>query len=150
MISSTAVLASLHALPAFPTPQFSPDGKGGGTISLHVPAGVREAVAVVRAIGASGTGSCVLSHETDQYYTLVAHHDGTQRLNLDDKLGESTSGTAMPSICPQQSFLVYAAGFNYPAYESAYPQNLDIAPRIAGSNGQADVTTSDALQASYP
>jgi hypothetical protein len=150
MISSTTVLASLHALPPFPTPQFAPDGKGGGTIRVHVPAGVRETMAIVRAVGGSGSGSCVLSHESDQYYTLVAHHGGAQTLQLDDKLGESASGTATPSICPKQSFQVYAAGFNYPAYESAYPQSLTVTPQISGSNGQADVTTSDALQASYP
>jgi hypothetical protein len=149
-ISSTAVLASLHALPPFATPQFVADGKGGGTISLRVPAGVREALAFVRAIGGSGSGECVLSHETDQFYTLVAHGAGKQTLKLDDNLGITTSGTATPSICPDQSFLVYAAGFNYPAYESAYPQNLSLAPPISGSNGQADVTTSDALQATYP
>ncbi len=150
MISSTAVLASLHALPPFKTPQFVADGKGGGTITVAVPAGVRETVAIVRAIGGSGSGACVLSHESDQYYTLVAHHGGTQALKLDDMLGESASGTATPTLCKDESFLVYAAGFNYPAFESAYPQNVSVAPRIAGSNGQADVTTSDALQATYP
>jgi hypothetical protein len=150
MITSTAVLASLHALPPFATPKFSADGKGGGTIQLRVPAGAHEAVAIVRAIGGSGSGSCVLSHESDQYYTLVAHHSGNQTLQLDDNLGQSSSGTATPSICKDQSFLVYAAGFNYSAYESAYPQNLAIAPPISGSNGQADVTTSDALRATYP
>ena len=75
---------------------------------------------------------------------------GTQALKLDDMLGESASGSATPTLCKDESFLVYAAGFNYPAFESAYPQNLSVAPRIAGSNGQADVTTSDALQATYP
>jgi len=137
-------------LPAFKTPQFVSDGKGGGAITLAVPAGVRETVAIVRAIGGSGSGSCLLSHETDQYYTLVAQHGGTQTLKLDDMLGESASGTPTPTLCKGESFLVYAAGFNYPAFESAYPQNLSVAPRIAGSNGQADVTTSDALRATYP
>ncbi len=136
MISSTAVLASLHALPPFATPQFAADGKGGGTITMHVPAGVRETVAIVRAIGGSGSGSCVVSHESDQYYTLVAHHAGTQKLQLDDTLGEASSGTATDSICPNQSFLVYAAGFNYPAYESAYPQNLSVAPPISGATAK--------------
>jgi hypothetical protein len=149
-ISSTAVLASLHALPPFPTPQFSPDGKGGGTVSVHVPAGSKEALVVIRAIGASGTGSCVQSHESDQFYTLVAHHAGAQTLALDDNLGQASSGTATPSICPNQQFYVYAAGFNYPAYESAYPQNLLEMPTISGPNGQANVTTSAALQATYP
>jgi hypothetical protein len=149
-IYSTAVLSSLKALPLFPTPQFSPDGKGGGTVKLHVPPGVTESIAIVRAVGGSGTGSCVLSHESDAYYTLVAHDAGTKTLALPDALGEASSGTATPSICPQQSYFVYAAGFNYPAFESAYPQNLLETPSIVGGNGQADVTTSDALQGNYP
>jgi hypothetical protein len=73
-----------------------------------------------------------------------------QTLQLDDELGQASSGTATPSICKEQSFLVYAAGFNYPAFESAYPQNLSVAPSISGNNGQANVTTSDALRATYP
>jgi hypothetical protein len=149
-ITSTAVLASLHALPAFATPQFAADGKGGGIVKLRVPAGVKESIVIVRAIGGSGTGSCVLSHAADQYYTLLAHHAGPQTLTLPDTLGVASSGTPTASICPNQSFLVYAAGFNYPAFESAYPQNLLEKPAIAGSNGQADVTTSDALQGTYP
>jgi hypothetical protein len=150
MITSTAVLASLDALPAFPTPQFAADGRGGGALTLRVPNGVREAIAIVRAIGGSGSGSCLRSHLSDQYYTLVTHRAGMQTLQLDDELGQASSGTATPSICKEQSFLVYAAGFNYPAFESAYPQNLSVAPSISGNNGQANVTTSDALRATYP
>jgi hypothetical protein len=149
-ISHTAVLASLRALPTFPTPKFAADGKGGGTVSLRVPGGVTEAIVTIRAIGGSGSGSCVLSHESDQYYTLITHHANAQTVVLGDQLGQASSGTATPSICPNQSIAVYAAGFNYPAYESAYPQNLLETPSIAGPNGQADVTTSDALQATYP
>jgi hypothetical protein len=35
-------------------------------------------------------------------------------------------------------------------YESSYPKNLAQLPVIRGSNGQADVTTSDVLSGSYP
>jgi predicted small lipoprotein YifL len=150
VISTTAVLASLNALPPFTTPTFSPDGRGGGTVRVRVPSGVTETILTLRAIGGSGSGSCVLSHESDQYYTLVTHGIGTQKLTLPDALGQASSGAATPSICPSQSYAIYAAGFNYPAYESAYPQNLSIAPPIAGANGQANVTTSAALQGTYP
>jgi hypothetical protein len=150
MITSTAVLSSLHALPPFATPQFVADSHGGGTATVRVPAGATEAMVVVRAVGGSGTGSCTASHIADQFYTLVAHGAGTKKLNLPDELGVAPSGTATPSICPNQSYFVYAAGFNYPAYESAYPMNLSEAPPISGGNGQADVTTSDALQGTYP
>jgi hypothetical protein len=44
----------------------------------------------------------------------------------------------------------HAAGLDYPAYESSYPQNLAQLPLIKGSGGQADVTTSNLLTGSYP
>jgi hypothetical protein len=35
-------------------------------------------------------------------------------------------------------------------YESSYPNNLSQLPVIRGSNGQADVSTSDVLNGTYP
>jgi hypothetical protein len=151
ILAAGAQLTSLHALPSFDTPQFQPDRKGGGTVSVHVPAGAREALAVIRAVGGSGHGICVQSHEADAFYTLVAHHAGSARLVLDDMLGPLTqSGKATPSICPAQRYEVYAAGTNYPAYEASYPKDLAQLPLIDGSDGAADVTTSDLLTGTYP
>jgi hypothetical protein len=41
-----------------------------------------------------------------------------------------------------QKVIVYAAGFDYPAFESVYPQSFSQTPKIVGANGQADVTVS--------
>jgi hypothetical protein len=151
ILASESELTNLQPLPVFATPSFTPDGKGGGTITLRVPAGAREAMAVVRALGGSGVGICVQSHESDAFYTLVAHHGGRQRLVLADDLGPLTqSGLKTATICPKQSYQIYAAGTDYPAYEASYPKNLTQLPLIEAPNGQADVTTSDLLQGHYP
>ncbi len=151
ILAAGAQLASLRALPAFSTPTFKPDRKGGGTVSVTVPHGASEATVVVRAVGGSGVGICVLSHESDSYYTIVAHGTGRATLTLSDDLGPLTqSGKKTPTICPKGSYQIYAVGADYPAYEASYPKNLSQLPVIRGPSGQADVTTSDLLNGSYP
>ncbi len=153
ILAAAAQLTSLSALPAFGTPSFKPDRKGGGTISLTVPAGATEAMAVVRANGGSGISgsSCVNAHANDAYYTIVAHGAGPAQLILADDLGPLTqSGKQTPTICSKGAYEIYAVGADYPAYEASYPKNLSQLPVIKGPSGQADVTTSDLLTAAYP
>ena len=70
---------------------------------------------------------------------------------LADNLGPLTqSGKQTATICPKGTYQIYAAAFNYPAYEASYPKNLGQLPHIRGSDGQADVTTSDILNGQYP
>jgi len=152
ILAQGAQLTALAPLPVFETPSFVPDRKGGGTIALVVPAGAREAMAVVRAIGGSGKGiACLQSHASDAFYTVVTYQAGTQNLTLADDLGPLTqSGQKTATICSKQSYQIFAAGTDYPAYEASYPQNLSQFPLIKAPSGQADVTTSDALRAQYP
>ncbi|HXO17188.1 MAG TPA: hypothetical protein VN909_03380 [Candidatus Dormibacteraeota bacterium] len=151
ILAAGAQLTSLTPLPAFATPAFRADRKGGGTITVSVPAGATEAMAVVRAIGNSGIGICLQSHQTDSFYTVVTHGSGSQALALADDLGPLTeSGKKTPTICPKGSYQIYAAGVDYPAYEASYPKNLSQLPLISGPSGQADVTTSDLLNGAYP
>lgn len=151
VLAATAQLTSLAPLPAFSTPVFSPDGKGGGTVTIRVPRGVFETAVVVRAIGGSGTGSCLQSHAADSFTTLFTTHAGSVRLFLADNLGPQTqSGQPSATICPKGSYQIYAAGADYPLYEASYPGNLSQLPRITGRNGQADVTTSDILNGANP
>ena len=156
VLAASANLSSLHALPVLKTPAFAPDGKGGGTVSLTVPSGVSEAMVVVQAtlckpLSPTCNTPCLIAHSLTTYYTLVAHGAGTKSLKLAPMLGPLTgSGVATNTICKGESYQVYAAGTDYPAYESAYPQNLSVVPRIRASNGQADVTTSGLLTGSYP
>jgi hypothetical protein len=151
ILAAGAQLSNLHGLAAFATPSFTADGKGGGTIRINVPHDVTEAMAVVRAEGGSGVGICVQSHESDAFYTVVTHRAGAQGLALGDDLGPLTqSGQKTPSLCPRSTYQIYAAGMDYPAYESSYPQNLAQFPLIQGAGGQADVTTSDVDTGKYP
>jgi hypothetical protein len=154
ILAASAQLTELAPLPAFSPaiPSLQPDRKGGGTIELTVPARVSEALAIVRAIGiTSGNGTCELSHSTDSFYTIVTHRTGKQQLALADDLGPLTqSGKKTASICPGESYYVYAVGADWPVYESSYPQNLSQLPPIAGRSGRADVTTSDSQEESYP
>ncbi len=156
VIAATAQLTSLHALPALGTPTFTADNKGGGTIGITVPAGISEAMVVVAAdlckFGSpSCTGTCLQTHTSTTYYTIVTHARGRQKLTLADTLGPLTgSGVATSSICSSENYHVYAAGFDYPAYEASYPANLSFAPHISGPHGQADVSTSGLLNGTYP
>ncbi|HEY1868874.1 MAG TPA: hypothetical protein VGG70_11315 [Candidatus Cybelea sp.] len=152
ILAAGAQLTSLAPLPAFATPAFKPDNKGGGTIALTVPKGATEVMAVVRALGGSGTtGTCVTAHSSDAFYTVVTTKSGKQSLFLPDELGPLTqSGQPTQTICAKGSYDVYAAAADYPAYEASYPNNLAQLPAIRGKNGQADISTSDALSATYP
>jgi hypothetical protein len=151
ILAAGAQLTNLTGLPAFSIPGFKPDGKGGGTVELDVPAGATEAAAIVFALKNSGLGNCVLAHTTDAYYTVVTHKGGVQGLVLSDDLGPLTqSGQKSATICPGGTYEVYAVGADWPLYEASYPSNLSQLPVIKGANGQADVTTSDLLTAAYP
>jgi hypothetical protein len=156
ILAASAQLTNLAPLPAFnpAVPAFHPDRKGGGTIDVTVPAGVREALAIVRAMGipsSPSSNTCDLSHTTDSFYTIVTHKTGTQHLVLGDELGPLTqSGKKTPSICSGESYDVYAIGADWPVYESSYPQNLAQLPPITSPSGRADITTSDFAEESYP
>ena len=151
VLAATAQLSDLTPLPPFAIPAFRPDGNGGGTVTVTVPAGATEALIVVKALRDSGTGDCVLAHTSDAYYTMVAPHAGFSSVTLPPNIGPTTS-TGQPSatICPNGSYQIYAAGTDYPAFEASYPTNLAQLPRIRAANGQADVTTSDILNGAYP
>ncbi len=151
VLAANAQLSQITPLPPFATPQFAADGKGGGTVTVQVPQGAIEALIIVKALRDSGTGDCVLAHNRDAYYTMVAKHAGLATVALPDNIGPQTqSGQPSATICPQGTYQVYAAGTDYPAYEAAYPTNLSQLPQIRGANGQADVTTSDTLNGEYP
>jgi hypothetical protein len=150
ILAAGAQLTSLTALPQFGTPAFTPDRKGGGSIAATVPAGATEAMAVVFAEH-GGNGTCGQAHVYDSYYTIVTHNAGAQKLALADNLGPLTqSGKKTPTLCDGESYDIYAAATDYPAYESSYPKNLEQLPLINGPNGQADVSTSDKLFGTYP
>jgi hypothetical protein len=152
ILAAGAQLTNLTPLPAFSTPAFTPDHKGGGTVSITVPKGATEALVDVQALSEpSATTPCDQAHAADSYYTLVTHRPGVQRLTLADDLGPLTqSGQKTATICPKESYYIYAVGADWPTYEASYPNNLSQMPTITGKNGQVDITTSSSLYGAYP
>jgi hypothetical protein len=151
VLAASAQVTHVTPLPVFKTPAFIADGTGGGSVSVVVPKGATEALVIVRARGNSGTGICLQAHTFDAYYTLVAKRAGPQTLPLADNIGPKTqSNQPSATICPGGSYQVYAVAANYPVYEASYPNNLSQLPVIRGNNGQADISTSDLLQGTYP
>jgi hypothetical protein len=142
-LTATATLNNITGLPQYPTPSFTSDGNGGGTIVLDAPAGVTESMVFVRE--GLVQAYCPANLTAPTFYSLFVKGSGAQVVTLPDKLGQNGG----PTLCSGATFFVYAAGFDYPAYEAAYPQNTSQKPTIAGSNGQADVTTSDAFEGTY-
>jgi hypothetical protein len=157
--SATATLGGTP-LPAYPEPAIVLDGNGGALVTLTVPAGVTETLVTILTTACSTTGatpapgaspSPVVSQA--QLYTLISHvaGPGTDRLTLPDFI--APNGTLAPyrSICSnaedpaQGASAVNAAGFDYPAFESVYPQNFAQAPAITGTGGRSDITISAPL-----
>ncbi len=129
-------LSNLTPLGNFPTPQFVPDGNGGGIVSVVAPAGVVETIVNI-------TGS--------DTFTVILHGSGPQSGVLPDALGPPDSnGQPTPSIPTGKIYTLYALGVNYPAYEAAYPKSTATAPVIRGTDKQADVVLSPQAAALYP
>ncbi|MBV9409684.1 MAG: hypothetical protein JO164_12725, partial [Candidatus Eremiobacteraeota bacterium] len=143
-ISASANLSALGGLPVYPTPTIGFDGTGGATITIAPPSGVTETMVV--AVG----GGCIVGQPAS-WYTLFTSTGGTQTLTLPDMLGPTVNGTATPSVCLNHGPLaVVAIGFDYPAYEAAYPMSTAQTPTITGANGQADLTISAVATATAP
>lgn len=152
LLWATAQLTSSAGLPVFATPSFSSDNAGGGSISVNVPVGASEAMIFVKAKAMTqpATTACATTHASTSFYTFLVSSSGPHTVQLPDALGApDRTGKATATLCSQERFAVYAAAFDYPAYESAYPMNLAQAPIIAAPSGQADVSTSDIFLGAY-
>lgn len=146
-LTATAALKNAAGLPPFATPSFVSDGRGGGSITIDVPAGVTESMIFIQ----EGNGAPYCSGTTTPaYYTLLVRSGGQQVVTLADKAGPAdANGNPTATLCANAPYYIYAVGFDYPAYEAAYPQSTAQSPAIVGAGGQADVTTSDAFAGVY-
>jgi hypothetical protein len=143
--SSTATLSTTAALPAMATPTFAKDGAGGGSVTVTVPAGVTEAMIYVVDAPAGGPAT---------YYSIgPITASGTYPLpdNLGACIGSGcqNGAGANQSIHAGDTYFVSAVGFDYPAFQSAPPNNKQQTPAITGANGQADITMSPILSGTY-
>jgi hypothetical protein len=117
-LTKTATLNAATVLPAITSPTFTPDGNGGGSFTLTLPAGVTEAeVQIVdygpqggpdEAAPASKPLNCQAARGTQfapVYYTIIAK-PGTTNYTLPDTIGPNTATSGgkadivpSPSIC---------------------------------------------------
>jgi hypothetical protein len=157
--SATATLGGAP-LPAYPEPAIVLDGSGGALVTLTVPAGVTETLVTILTTACAPTAAApspgaspspVVSQA--QLYTLISHvaGPGTDRLTLPDFIAPNGSLAPYHSICSKAEYpaqgasAVNAAGFDYPAFESVYPQSFSQAPTITGTGGRSDITISAPL-----
>jgi hypothetical protein len=162
-LASTALLAAISA-PAAPTV----DGNGGATFAVTLPAGVTEAYLQILDVGPAKNSSCnTASPSAPIYYTIELTASGPA--TLADAIGPG----AAPSLCtPAQntaknststttvttdgdSFTVQLIGFDYPLYEASYRNQAAVngasaSPKLAGANGQADITISTVANYTWP
>jgi len=163
--TADATLTTLTGLPPMSAASAFPDpsNPGGLKIDIVVPNGVTETWVFI-----SDSGGCYPHSQGNstnvQYYTLVTTQTGSQQLTLPPNLGPTNGSGSTPTICSSQdnqqasgnpnaqgdTYFVYAAGFDYPAFGAAYPFNLQQKPSFIGQNGQVDVTLSPSASFQYP
>jgi hypothetical protein len=160
-LTAYSTVASTTGLPLPTAPGFTPDGAGGGTFAVSVPAGVTETV--------------VLLHVANQCYTAVNPADvgpggtvfalvsttagpGTQNLVLPANLGPSgnlhtlctSADNAAVGVTGGTNVGGYVIQADYPLYEASYPLSVIQEPAIVGSAGQADVAYATFSAGNYP
>jgi hypothetical protein len=163
--TTTAMLTSLTPLPAMAAPSAFPDpaNPGGLKIDIVVPAGVTETWVWIQ-----DGGGCYPhtqgNSSNNQFYTVRTTQTGAQQLTVPPNLGPTNGSGSTPTICSalqnQQAtgnpnatgdtYSVYAAGFDYPAFGAAYPFNQQQTPSFIGANGQVDVTLTQPVSFVYP
>jgi hypothetical protein len=164
-ITQTAVLTTTTGLPVMQAPQSFPDpmNPGGLKIDITVPSGVTETWVWVQ-----DSGGCYPHTQGNsrnvQYYTVVTTQTGPQQLTIPPDLGPTNGSGTTPTICSaadnQQAtgnpnatgdtYFVYAVGFDYPAFEAAYPFTTSQTPIITGPTGQADLTATEPVSFTEP
>lgn len=140
-LTASATLASVTLLPAYPAPAFASGTGGSALVTVAPPAGVTESLVYVVDISDNPAAGL----RTNTFYTARVTGTGTQTIAIPGNLGHKHA----PSFAAGDAVFVYAAGFDYPAFEAAPPGNRAANPTIAGANGQADVTTSAYTTATY-
>ncbi|HXW50748.1 MAG TPA: hypothetical protein VEJ41_02055 [Candidatus Acidoferrales bacterium] len=165
IVTTHAYLPSTVPLPVFPQPVINVQNDGSALITVDVPPGVTEAVINVN------TNDCLLiANRPSNHYSLLTRTTGPQVLYLSNNLGPPNPATGQPThtfctladvaaaqpyeppgtVLPTTGFYgLTAVGFDYPAFEASYPQNMSIAPVIQNATGTADVTTSNPFSGAY-
>ena len=170
--TASAHLNASIGLPPATAANFVANGKGGGTLSLRMPAGATEAYIQIADFGPIGpiagcnTASNMAASSSSSsssggalpvtiYYTIFARHSGTYALP------DSAGPAGAPSICSGaqndsstsgkvstgDALIVQTIAFDYPLYEASETSpksSNNPSLRIRGNRGQDDVTISAA------
>jgi hypothetical protein len=166
--TATASMTSTALLPNIASPVWTPDATGnGGGFAITLPAGVTEAYLEIVDFGTSTTDSSGnqlpncngASAGAPVFYTFAVSASGTETLTDTAGPGGSQSiceatdnTTANGGTAAAADVLgTWAIGFDYPAYESSYPNSKGVPnPTIVGASGQSDVTISPAGSYNVP
>jgi hypothetical protein len=157
VISANATLGGAP-LPAISAPDVAPDNNGGALVSVTVPAGVTETIVTISGTAcqpqtATAGASPPPVPTESEVYTLVSHVAGPNvaQLSLPDFVTPIGGIGTYVSLCtaaqdPEaRGYTAYAVGFDYPAFESVYPQNFSETPTIVGATHQSDITISGSV-----
>lgn len=145
--SATATLSDLNVLPTITSPTFVDDAAGTGASGVvTIPSDPRIVETLVY----------VYDSTSGAYYTAgPISGTGAQTYTIPGNLGACSSGAGCENTKPNPTFttgdaiVVYAASFDYPAFEASPPGSKSANPTITGANGQADITTSSKAAFTY-
>src|SRR5579872_272704 len=142
--TQSATLTSTAPLAAMPAPAFASDGTGGGIAAVNIPGGVTETMVYI------------VDATTSTFYAMgPVLATGSQLFVFPDHLGKcigsgcQLGAGASNSLNTGDTYFVSAVGFDYPAFEAGPPANRQQNPTIVGASGQADITMSPVVQATY-
>ena len=157
-LSATTTLATVTKLGNVTAPTFVPDGNGGGTFAVTLPAGVTDGLLNIEDLGPATGASCYINGAPPAYFTI--HVTGSGTYTLPDRDGVGSPSQKTPTICtaaentavaankgaatPGDSISVQLIGADYPIYASNYLFNQgQQTPNIKGAGGN-DITISPA------
>ncbi len=158
--TAAAKLSTMTTLPPITAPQVSFDGKGGGAVTLIVPAKLTElfvgigvgsevcwpfATNTSSNVGNTGN-TAVLSASGEFSFFIKSPKPGPLTIAVPDNLGPPTANgnastfcsfaqnsLAVPTQTPATTAVVQIIGVDYPLYEMSYPQSQTQLPQIAGN-----------------
>ncbi len=154
-LKTSVALSSVTLLGAATAPTFVPDGKGGGTFAVTLPAGVTDALLNIEDLGVTGSKNCYTNGTPPAYFTIHVTASGT--VTLPDTDGVGSPSVHNPTICTAaqntaanggtatagDSYTVQLIGADYPIFASNVLFTLTSPnPTIAGSAGSDDITIS--------
>lgn len=165
--TATAAMTSTVLLPNIAPPTYTADATGnGGAFGITLPGGVTEGYIEILDLGTSsvdGDGNQLpncngASFGAPIFYTFAVSASGTETLT--DTMGPggvqsicaAADNTTVNGAATNADVIeTWAFGFDYPAYESSYPNSKGVPnPVIVGASGQSDVTISPAATYNLP